>query len=256
MGLCYSKPPRRGRRTPSHHRHGSGVQVRERTRSSIYATPMGTSYYYTTLPSQDSIDGAETYSSNLYRPTIYHRESQSILKEPFETETDAMLVGDLRSSRMTTNATSSIPRMRVAEHRRPAPRSSRRNSTRRSHRSSRYRTTSSRTYGNSRSNPTTNYSGRTLIEDDPRSDYWDWALASHRFPLDQDEYRSLTGRSYGSSARTSKVSHILRPSEALPMCARNRPSILTFSKATMSSYSNYHGFAAPAPPRRYRVVVR
>lgn len=157
---------------------------------------------------------------------------------------------------MTTNTTSGASRIRAAEQRRAATRSSRRSSTRRSHRSSRYRSTSSKTYGNSRSHPTTAYSGRTLVENDPRSDYWDWALASHRFPLDQDEYRSLTGRSYDSSARTSKVSRALCASEIVRVCATKEPLILTFFKATMSSYSNYRGFAAPAPPRRYRVVVR
>ena len=226
MGCAVSSPrPRRRTRAGTSQAHRrSSAPVYETVYSHNYPSEPVARYYYPVAqpdPGYHSIRRVSAAQGDLRRTTST-RSRTSQLPNQVTIERPAKQVRIERAyspspakrrvrrkpaqaalrSQMRTSRTSSRD---VRSNRASTTRSSRRSTTRRS---TRQPPSSSRTYGNSVSYIGTQSSGRTLVQDNGHSDYWDWALGSHRFPIGtaSDEYRVLTVPSDVTSSSASRVS--------------------------------------------------
>lgn len=216
MGCCFSSPaPRRHGRTRAAHTHShrrNSISAYETVQYHNYPSEPVARYYYPIAPQEQHhppIRRVAPASTDLRRSTSHRSRTARVPKQvriesAYEPPLEKRRVrrkpanSHLRSQIRTSNRD-------VRSHRTSTTRSSRRPTTRRSGRSSRHPSSSSRTYGNSVSYIATDSSGRTLVADNGHSDYWDWALGSHRFPLGSEEYRVLTVPSDVTSSSASRV---------------------------------------------------
>jgi hypothetical protein len=267
MGCAVSspRPRRRTRAGPSQVRRRDSTQVRRRDSAQVYETAYSHNYpsesiarhYYPDAqpdPGHHAIRRVGEASGDLRRPTSARSRTARLPKQvAIERPTKQVRIerayspppakrrvrrkpaqGALRSHMRTSSRD-------VRSNRTSTTRSSRRSTTRRS---TRHPPSSSKTYGNSVSYIGTHSSGRTLVHDNGHSDYWDWALGSHRFPVGSgsDEYRVLTVPSDVTSSSASRVSgigpelkHILTVSQSSSSFYMSTPR-----KRTRARVPNYY----------------
>lgn len=258
MGCAVSspRPKRRTRAATSHTRRRDSIQVYETVQYHNYPSESVARHYYPIAqpdPGQPAIRRVSAASNDLRRTTSHRSRTSRIPKQvriesAYEPPPEKRRVRRKPAHSALRNQTRTSNRD-VRSYRTSPTRSSRRSTTRRSGRSgrsSRHPPSSSRTYGNSVSYIATDSSGRTLVEDNGHSDYWDWALGSHRFPLDRDEYRVLTVPSDVTSSGASRVgSNLFRP-----------PAMLTNHKSSSSFYMSTPRKRTRARVPNYQYSVR
>jgi len=274
MGCAASSPrPRRRtragtsqlRRDSSQFRRRDSTQVRRRDSAAVYETAYSHNYpsesaarhYYPVAqpdPGHHAIRRVGEASTNLRRTTSARSRTARLPKQvTIKRPTKRVRIerayspppakrrvrrkpaqGALRSHMRTSNRD-------VRSNRTSTTHSSRRSTTRRS---TRHPPSSSQTYGNSVSYIGTQSSGRTLVQDNGHSDYWDWALGSHRFPVGSasDEYRVLTVPSDVTSSSASRVSDIASKLKHILIVAQSSSSFYmsTPRKRTRARVPNYY----------------